>query len=231
MFCPVCKLEYRPGFTRCNDCDVPLVASLDDASIHTNAPGPAQEPDAPELLWTGTDSGISGAIAEALDASNISHHERTRDVGPLPGLSKPVYAIIIHARDRVAAQKVIENVRSQLEGPQPGADAGDSGSTSQGPNAPADAPLEAEDADDPFAPEHDYVPEDFDPDEATSEVWSGADTDSETKDMLVSSLRENGIGSAVDDSDGRHRICVMPPSEKRAREIIREVVEASMPPE
>jgi hypothetical protein len=49
--------------------------------------------------------------------------------------------------------------------------------------------------------------------------------------MLISSLRENGIGSTVDDSEGKHRIRVMPSSEKRAREIIREVVEASMPPE
>ena len=86
MFCPVCKLEYRPGFTRCSDCDVPLVESLDGVSVHTNAPqGVAQNPDAAELLWTGTESSISGAIAEALDAANISYHERARDVGVLPG--------------------------------------------------------------------------------------------------------------------------------------------------
>ena len=28
MFCPQCRLEYREGFTRCSDCDVPLVESL-----------------------------------------------------------------------------------------------------------------------------------------------------------------------------------------------------------
>lgn len=28
MFCPVCRAEYRPGFTRCTDCDVDLVAEL-----------------------------------------------------------------------------------------------------------------------------------------------------------------------------------------------------------
>jgi energy-coupling factor transporter ATP-binding protein EcfA2 len=28
MFCPECKVEYRPGFTRCSDCDVDLVAQL-----------------------------------------------------------------------------------------------------------------------------------------------------------------------------------------------------------
>ena len=28
MFCPECKVEYRPGFTRCSDCDVGLVEVL-----------------------------------------------------------------------------------------------------------------------------------------------------------------------------------------------------------
>jgi hypothetical protein len=29
MYCPVCRDEYRPGFTRCATCDVALVPSLD----------------------------------------------------------------------------------------------------------------------------------------------------------------------------------------------------------
>lgn len=28
MFCPQCTAEYRPGFTRCSDCDIPLVDYL-----------------------------------------------------------------------------------------------------------------------------------------------------------------------------------------------------------
>jgi putative signal transducing protein len=28
MFCPRCKAEYRVGFTRCNECDLPLVYRL-----------------------------------------------------------------------------------------------------------------------------------------------------------------------------------------------------------
>ena len=28
MFCPQCKAGYRPGFTRCSDCDVDLVEAL-----------------------------------------------------------------------------------------------------------------------------------------------------------------------------------------------------------
>jgi hypothetical protein len=38
MFCPVCRDEFRPGFTRCAGCDVDLVASLGPA-------GPTIEPE------------------------------------------------------------------------------------------------------------------------------------------------------------------------------------------
>ncbi len=32
MFCPVCKGEFREGFTHCDECNVDLVASLDNIS-------------------------------------------------------------------------------------------------------------------------------------------------------------------------------------------------------
>jgi rubrerythrin len=38
MFCPVCRDEYRPGFTHCQTCDAPLVASLDAAPERLPAP-------------------------------------------------------------------------------------------------------------------------------------------------------------------------------------------------
>ena len=202
MFCPNCKLEYRAGFTRCSDCDVPLVASLDDIPVHSNAP---QNPDAPEVLWTGTNSAISSAIADALHGAGVSYHEHMRDVGLLPGMSQPVYMIMIHARDHIAAQTALENARRQLAGARLDLDAADD-DTSSSPQGSMEKSLEAEDADDSFAPEHDYVAEDFDPDEATAGVWAGADAD--MKNMLISCLRENGIGCAVDDSESEHRICV-----------------------
>jgi hypothetical protein len=35
MFCPQCKAEYRPGFTRCSDCEVGLVEHLPVESEHS----------------------------------------------------------------------------------------------------------------------------------------------------------------------------------------------------
>jgi hypothetical protein len=38
MFCPACRDEYRPGFTRCATCDAALVESLDAAAPEMPAP-------------------------------------------------------------------------------------------------------------------------------------------------------------------------------------------------
>jgi len=38
MFCPVCKDEFRPGFTRCAGCDVDLVDRLDPVDEPTAGP-------------------------------------------------------------------------------------------------------------------------------------------------------------------------------------------------
>jgi hypothetical protein len=33
MFCPECRAEYRPGFTKCKDCDVDLVDALEPPEL------------------------------------------------------------------------------------------------------------------------------------------------------------------------------------------------------
>jgi hypothetical protein len=38
MFCPECQAEYRPGFTRCSDCDVDLVEKLPELDIRAPQP-------------------------------------------------------------------------------------------------------------------------------------------------------------------------------------------------
>ena len=72
----------------------------------------------------------------------------------------------------------------------------------------------------------DDIPENYDPNEATAEVWSGEDAD--IKNMLIASLHENGIGCELAGEDS-FTILVMPAAAQRAREIVREVIEASPP--
>ena len=216
MFCPKCKAEYRDGFTQCADCDVELVRRLNDAAVPSNSP---KLPDGPELLWTGTDAGLAAHVESALDSAKISHHQRTRD-SDLPGLSAPVYAIFVHARDHQAAHAALDNVIHRFEiNPDEGdADPDDS-------DASAAIPSGADDEDDASDVPQDYVPDDFDPAEATVEVWSGADA--AMQDNLVTFLGGIGIGSAADDSGGKLRIRVTPSSQKRASEMICQVMDAS----
>jgi hypothetical protein len=44
MFCPVCRDEYRPGFTRCATCDAALVEELDAAPPRAPAPIAVEAP-------------------------------------------------------------------------------------------------------------------------------------------------------------------------------------------
>lgn len=205
MFCPKCKTEYRASFSRCSDCGAQLVERL-EAPVSTNPP---RNPGGPELLWTGTAPAVRGAILNGLDDADIPHHENTREVGPIPGLSQPVYAIFIPARHHDAARAAMEKAIGQLEnGAPPFSDASD----------PLSPTL--------LEPAPDDIPENYDPQRATAEVWTG--TDADTKDMLIASLSENGIGCELD-TGAIFRIRVMPSSERSAREIVREVIEATPP--
>jgi hypothetical protein len=209
MFCPVCKAEYRLGFTHCSDCDVDLVENLADAS-------PEQaEPVA--LLWTGTDSGLQGAICDALDKADISYHRRFRQLGPLPGLPEVVYAILVHPRDLETGKAVLGDIYRQIEIGNPVDQDGTGAST-------ADDSYTG-DGSDETAP--DDIVHDFNPEEATEEVWAGRDSD--MAQTLRVCLRENGIGCVMEDVDDERALFVTPELEARAREIIRQIVEATPP--
>jgi hypothetical protein len=65
MICPQCKSEYRPGFDRCTDCDIPLVDTL------------------PELLPEGEQEAEALTTAEGDDLVSVYH---TADVALIPVL-------------------------------------------------------------------------------------------------------------------------------------------------
>src|SRR5260370_36574106 len=49
MFCPQCRAEYRGGFFRCSDCDIPLVDQLPTDRFLTDR-RPGFQTDHPELV-------------------------------------------------------------------------------------------------------------------------------------------------------------------------------------
>jgi putative signal transducing protein len=72
------------------------------------------------------------------------------------------------------------------------------------------------------------LPYDWDPNEATSETWSGEDET--TAEYLASALRENGIPSRIPDEPGhRVRLCVRAEDVTRAREIVRQITDGAAP--
>jgi hypothetical protein len=214
MFCPNCKTEYRAGFSTCSDCGAALVETLESKKAERTAKNTA----GPELLWTGTNAALRSAIVSELDDAEIPHHESKREVGPLPGLSQPVYAIFIPAQQRDAGRAAMAKVLAQFQEGGPESD--------DETSAPESFPDFSAGTDDEQPVADDVVSENYDADDATQEVWSGTDVD--LKEMLVASLRENGIGHELS-ANGAFRILVMPSDETRAREIIREVLEASPP--
>jgi hypothetical protein len=69
--------------------------------------------------------------------------------------------------------------------------------------------------------------ENFNPDDATRKVWSGAD--GSVAQSINVCLREVGIGCVVNETQGNFNVCIERASEIRAKEIIREIIEQTPP--
>jgi hypothetical protein len=240
MFCPVCQSEYRDGFTKCSDCGVDLVRQLADDS------------EAKEPLWAGQDVSVRSAICDKLDAAKIPHEDDSVESKFMPAFPQSIYRIQIRRRDHDAALNAIREIdvgHSNIR-PSPGIvldrnsdwlrtnapqrdlwgrllnrdaslseSAGDSGIV-------ADASASG-DEDEPVEEAPDDQLEDFNPDDATSQVWSGADGD--LAQSINVCLREVGIGCVVNETRGNFNVCVQRAFEIRAKEIIREIIEQTPP--
>jgi len=242
VFCPKCKTEYRSGFTKCADCGVSLVTDLPGENSWEQS---AKNVDAPTdsqgrlLLWSGLSQAIYAEICEALRLAHIPYCDEGREFGVLPTLTQLAALIWIEPKDFPSAQTVLEKVLTnsdQLEHrpdqelssdnarvnpfnfnrriynrvPDPRTDERDE-------DQPAETDLRAED---------DFG-ENFDPEQARAEVWSGDDP--EIAEYLKNSLEGVGIGCLVHDQGQRLYVLVLPASETRAKEIVREVVEGTPP--
>ncbi len=234
MFCPQCKVEYRFGFTKCSDCGVDLVERLnDDADVPINSEGL-------ELLWSGVSRALSDRFHDALDAAHIFHKVTEKDFGLLPNLAQSVKLVWIDPRDRASSRSVLEHVLAgsgTAEG-EPELTPPDTGRMNPfglgrnvySPPTRRDAPFESVslvESDAPGEPVPDDIVGDFDPGDATAEIWSGGDA--ELPEYINASLTENGIACVTSEDGGQHHVKVLPADEARAKEIVREIVEESPP--
>ena len=101
---------------------------------------------------------------------------------------------------------------------------------------PAEEGSPDDDGDDGYEEERGEL-RNLDPEDATAEIWSGDDVDLAA--MITSSLRENHIPYRSDSDTpepqgaseemSSTRLFVLPEDEKRAKEIVREIVDAAPP--
>jgi len=191
------------------------------------------------LLWSGVDPQLYEAICDALDAASVSHRDTDREFG-LPSLGQKVILIWVNESQWTNESEVLEKT---LKGPRlPDRDdlRMQSEATRLDPfgigrrvysalperrtnpfAAVADESL-LQDTETYGEPVPDDIASDFNPEDATAEVWSGADPD--TAETVRVCLRENGIGCVVEDRGGERVVLVTLESAPRAKQIVDEIV-------
>jgi hypothetical protein len=107
MFCPKCRAEYRAGISRCPDCGIALIKSLDSE--------PPPTPEGPALAWRGNDPvAFSRALAALREHKIQSYQIAEHDNLPYLAAFQPRYGIFVRREDVSRAEKVIREAFAGL---------------------------------------------------------------------------------------------------------------------
>lgn len=247
MFCPVCKYEFRRGFTHCNTCDVDLVDALPpEEEIDHSAPATAAQMDQPTLLWSGASGGIFSALTTALDDAQIPYNKEELDARMVFSSQHADLEVWVPAANLHQAQPILDAV---LANPL-NSDAAASGVfDSESDEGEEDVLAEDDDGGETGDIRHNHIVRQLYAEEATAEVWSGKDEN--MADMLKSCLEEIGINCYLHTpdseefageletegendveanySDAPFAIRVLPEDETRARQIVRSITDGALP--
>ena len=208
MICPQCQTKYPEGHSSCPECQVALRSNLSVAEeiVARAAPGDTLTP-----LWDGGDLAFHTALLDELELAGIPFFDSSSATLPTqeglgnifaavrPGL---VYQVAVLASQFEAAEKLVEKVESM--------------------DLP-DLSLPADQDQIPLPPERTASL----PEQPRVEVWSGEDSD--RCQFLIDALHENSISLWLEPTATGNAIHVAQPDESAAREIVREVAEASPP--
>ena len=224
MFCPQCNAEYRPGFTRCSDCDVELVADPPHFALAGKTPSDPGDPNEDPFcsFWKGEDARLHAEMCEVLEEASIPHKTVFRSDHLFHFSNFPAYEISVPFSQFEKAEKVVQ----ETYGTEDVADVGAQELAGQVLERSGLAPALPESVDVP-APDIPGPPNagtegDWYPEDATENIWLGEVGDQ--CDFLIAALHENGINCRLDEQGTQATLYVLPHNAARAKEIIREIV-------
>jgi hypothetical protein len=249
MFCPNCAAEYRPGYTSCADCRVFLVnerpgahqlarlqrtdadrdveGSGSNGDINYDDPGadraPAEPGDPNEdpfcSFWKGTDLRVCTELCTVLDEAGIPHKTIHRQDHLFNMNSQSPYQLGVPASLYEKAEQAVKEAFGTDE--ETGEDAVPLLPAPDRESAEVEKGLR-----DAIADANEWLGPRY-PEDATVEVWSSEEADTDTKEMIEMSLRENDLLCRSEEENGGIKLMVLPEDEARAREIVREIVEGA----
>jgi len=232
LYCPQCGAEYREGYSCCSDCHLLLVRERLPAQNEGH--GGAPRPGDPNLdpfcaFWQGIDARVLGELSAVLDEAEIPYKTLRREDRLFNRMDQPKFQLGVPASLYEKAEQVVgdafsgqpllrdtdgfspESLEKRLDFDQ-----------DEPAMALEDSPAQEETS----GSQGSAFLRDWFPEDATVEVWRGNSNDAW---MLEMSLKENEIHFRAETENEKRQLFVVPEEETRAREIIREILEASPP--
>ncbi len=211
MICPNCKCEYIKGVTECADCGVALVDTLEPRQ-----PGFSENARI-VALWRGTDPAEHERVEEALTSAGIPFTAPDTKSAFSFLATDATMEVWVAETDRQRAGKILEDLDDRAH---------PDGITPEDAQSLALPEADDQQEEQPTEPPP-KLSEFWYEDGPVAEVWSG--DDGEFSDALEACLREIGIVSHKFSEGGHSRLVVSPEQEARAKEVVREVVNATPP--
>lgn len=209
MFCPLCKAEYRRGFTHCADCDVDLVDTLQQEPESTGL--------ANRIIWMGDNQETCVALCLQLKNAGIRYQvfEAMKSRSARMTVTWK-YELVVPVEDEERAKELLELPETVVEESSELTEEDEDQALMEWPEGKESTPGTVRKGSSYLGPWY--------PEEATVEVWT--ETPTFTSDLIEMSLKENQIRARVEiPEDGLKKVFVLPEDESAAREIIREIVE------
>jgi hypothetical protein len=117
MYCPLCKAEYRQGFTQCSDCQVPLVHSLNDAGDTQVSSAGLSEANSRDLkqIWQGLSLEASQYTRNVLEAAKIPSISGFYEPKLIRGVQGTIYWVAVRSRDWDAARAALGSDEEEVD--------------------------------------------------------------------------------------------------------------------